>query len=202
MKKVDISSIMPLIRDKVHTLDTQYHCMKIIAETIKVINPDQTPIDICDQPVFALTKQIRWKFPSLFNIQKYFSFFGDLHVEKSLLVIHGEFIKGIGLAEILGTCNLSVIGAQNTLVNANDIKGARYAMQVSMCAVFAKLKEGYKGSDSTKPIWEWLNEKSENINCLYWKKVLELEIHILIFIRSLRESNFQLHLAVLRYLLA
>ena len=34
------------------------------------------------------------------------------------------------------------------------------------------------------------------------KKVLELEIHILIFIRSLRESNFQLHLAVLRYLLA
>ena len=59
VKKVDISSIMPLIRDKVHTLDTQYHCMKIIAETIKVINPDQTPIDICDQPVFALTKQIQ-----------------------------------------------------------------------------------------------------------------------------------------------
>ena len=97
-----------------------------------------------------------------------------MHVEKSLLVIHGEFIKGIGLAEILGTCNLSVIGAQNTLVNANDIKGARYALQVSMCAVFAKLKEAHKGSDSTKPIWEWLNEKSENINCLYWKKSLRI----------------------------
>ena len=87
-----------------------------------------------------------------FGLWKYFSFYGDFHVEKSMLVIHGEFIKGIGLAEILRTCNLSVIGAENTLVNANDIKGARYAMQVSMCAVFAKLKEAHKESDSTKPI--------------------------------------------------
>ena len=52
-------------------------------------------------------------------------------------------------------------------------------MEVSMCAVFAKLKEAHKESDSTKPISEWLNEKSENINCFYGEKVLELEIQSL-----------------------
>ena len=64
----------------------------------KVINPDQTPINISDKPVFTLTKQIQWECPSLFDIQKYFSLFGGLHIEKSLLVIHGKFIKGVGLA--------------------------------------------------------------------------------------------------------
>ena len=34
--------------------------------------------------------------------------------------------------------------------------------------------------------------------CLYWKNILELQLIILVYVRSIRESNFQLHLAVLR----
>ena len=67
-------------------------------------------------------------------------------------------------------------------------------MQVSMSAVFEKLKVAHKESYLNQPILEWINENSENINCLYWAKVLELEAHIIIFILSLRECNFQLHL--------
>ena len=81
----DVSSIMPLIREKVNTLDTQFHCMKIIKNTVSVINEGQTPVDVCDQPVYALSKQIQWRFPELFR--DYFCLFGALHVEKSLLVI-------------------------------------------------------------------------------------------------------------------
>ena len=58
IKMNDTSSIMPLIREKVNTLDTQFHCMTFIKDTLKEINSDQTPIDVCDQPVYALTKQI------------------------------------------------------------------------------------------------------------------------------------------------
>ena len=70
-----------------------------------------------------------------------------------------------------------------------------------MCSI-DKLKEAHKKSNSTHSICKWSNENSEHINCLYWTNVLELEIHILIFIRPLRECNFQLHLAVSRYLIA
>ena len=161
VKQNDISSIMPLIREKVHTLDTQYHCMKIICDTIEVINDGQTPIDVCDQPVYDLTKQIQWIFPHLF--QNYFSLFGGLHVEKSLLVIHGQFIKGSCLAEVLGKSNLSVIGLENTLLNANDIKRARYAVQVAACAIYEKLREAHVDSKSELDIWKWLEEKCENV---------------------------------------
>ena len=192
----DISSIMPLIREKVNTLDTQFHCMEIIKNTVSVINEGLTPVD---QPVYALSKQIQWRFPELFR--DYFCLFGALHVEKSLLVIHGEFIKGSGLSNVLGKCNLSVIGLENTLVNATDIKRARYAIQVAACAVYEKLKEVYDNSSSDLSIWDWLHEKCNNVMCLYWKNVLELQLSILVYITSIRESNFQLHLAALRSLM-
>lgn len=193
------NDILPLIRETVHTLDTQYHCMKIICDTIEVINDGQTPTDVCDQPVYALTKQIQWIFLHLF--QNYFYLFGGLHVEKSLLVIHGQFIKGSGLAEVLGKSNLSVIGLENTLLNANDIKRARYAVQVAACAIYEKLREAHVDSKSELDIWKWLEEKCENVMCLYWRTILELQINILIYVRSLRESNFMLHIASLRSLM-
>ena len=62
-----VNKILPSIREKVHTLATQYHCMNIISKTISVINPNQTPVDTCDQPVYALTKQIQWRYPELFS---------------------------------------------------------------------------------------------------------------------------------------
>ena len=75
----DISTILPLIREKVNSLNCQYHCMNIIMDTIGEINPSQTSVDVCDQPIYALTKQLQWRFPSHFR--KYFCLFGGLHVK-------------------------------------------------------------------------------------------------------------------------
>ena len=36
--------------------------------------------------------------------------FGGLHIEKFLLVTHGQFIDGSGLREIRETCSLATIG--------------------------------------------------------------------------------------------
>ena len=93
-------TILPLIREKVNSLNCQYHCMNIIMDTIGEINPSQTSVDVCDQPIYALTKQLQWRFPR--NFRKYFCLFGGLHVEKCLLVLHSDFIKGSGLPEVLG----------------------------------------------------------------------------------------------------
>ena len=58
---------MPLLRDPVHTLNMQFHCMKINQNTINAVNPGQTPVDVSDQPVYALTKEIQWRFPTEFK---------------------------------------------------------------------------------------------------------------------------------------
>ena len=92
-----LNAILPIISKPVHTLEMQYHCMKIIKQTIDHLNPGQVPVDTCDQPVYALTKEIQWRYPEKFGPSAYFSLFGGLHFEQCLLTIHGEFIKGSGL---------------------------------------------------------------------------------------------------------
>ena len=89
-----INVILHLIPKPVHTLETQYYCMDITKKTIAFLNPNQTPVDVCDQPVYALTKEIQFRKPELFGNNQYFSLMGGLHIEHCLLSIHGELIKG------------------------------------------------------------------------------------------------------------
>ena len=97
--------------------------MDIIKRTINNLNPGQTTVDVCDQPVFALTKEIQFRKPDLFGSDKYFSLLGGLHIEHCLLCIHGELIKGSRLYEILATNNLSII-CTGAIVDANQVLSA------------------------------------------------------------------------------
>ena len=94
-----INTITPLIWDKVATLNTQGHCTLGNIKCNKIINPDQTPVDCTDQPIFTLTKKLQFRFPKMF--QNYFPLFVALHIKHSLLVLLGQLFKGSGLMEIL-----------------------------------------------------------------------------------------------------
>ena len=85
--------------------------MSIIKSTINKINPGQMPVDACDEPVYALTKEIQWRYPTKFGSDQYFSWFGELHVEKRLLEIHSQLIDGNDLREILKSYCLSIAGS-------------------------------------------------------------------------------------------
>ena len=116
-------------------LSTQYHCREIIKQTIAYLNAHQTPEDLCDQPVFALTKEIQWRYPEKFSSSSCFCLFGGLHCEQCMVTIHGELIKGSSLKNILSNIDMSVIWA-GTLFHANHIKQVHYCPQVSLCIVF------------------------------------------------------------------
>ena len=76
-----LNAVLPIIPIKVHTLATQYYCMKIIKRAANFLNPGQTPIDTCDKLAYALTKEIQWRFPEEFGPNSYFTLFGGLHFE-------------------------------------------------------------------------------------------------------------------------
>ena len=95
---------------------------------------------MCNQPVYGLTKETQWRDKDTFGSSSYFSLFGGLHIEKILLTVYGELVKGSGLENILSACDLSI--------NVNHIKQARYCLQVSIAAIFTKLKEAHGASGS------------------------------------------------------
>ena len=99
-------------------------------------------------------------------------------------------------------CKLSVSGLGNATQFASDIKQARYGIQVAVCSIYYKLKEAHNNSGNGLDIRNWLELKStDNPMISYWKTILELELIILVFIRSIRESNFSLYVILLRSLM-
>ena len=117
---------------------------------------------------------------------------GGLHFEQCILTIHGELKRGSGLYKVLSNSNLSIIGT-GAFLNANYIKQARYCLQVSLCALYIKLTDAKDKSNSSLTPTEWLQErKNDNGMCYYWYLIVMLEMDILLYIRSLRESNYKL----------
>ena len=99
-------------------------------------------------------------------------------------------------------CKLSVSGLGNATQFASDIKQARYGIQVAVCSIYYKLKEAHNNSGNGLDIRNWLELKStDNPMIFYWKTILELELTILVFIRSIRESNFSLYVISVRSLM-
>ena len=66
---------------------------KLSKKTIAYLNPGHTPLDVCDQTVFALTKEIHSRYPKKFGSGSYLCLFGGFHFEECMLTIHGELIK-------------------------------------------------------------------------------------------------------------
>lgn len=54
-----------------------------------------------DQPLFALAKQIQWKWPEKYGEDKLAVMFGGLHIEMAALKTIGDWLKGSGWAQAL-----------------------------------------------------------------------------------------------------
>ena len=78
-----IHVIVPLINAAIHTLQTQHHCMQYIKKSVNFFNHNQSPADVCNQPVYALTKEIQRREKVAFGSSSYFSLFRGLHMEKA-----------------------------------------------------------------------------------------------------------------------
>ena len=66
----DINSLLTLLRDKVSTLSMLAHTMRLNQKVLNPLNTSQTPVDVSDFPVFALTKEAKYRLPAEFS--KYF----------------------------------------------------------------------------------------------------------------------------------
>ena len=128
---------------------------------------------------------------------QYFLIFGQLHIELYFLVIYGQLIEGWGLVQILTENKFSMIGP-SPAVDVNSIKRARYSLEITLCAIFIKLCEATSVSEADLLSYDWLTEKpKDNTSFLCWECVTDLQIKVLMYIRSICEANLKLHVKVL-----
>ena len=121
-----------------------------------------------------------------------------MHIEQSMQDVHGYIICGSGLPKVLKISNLSITGT-DAVIKINHLKRVRYCIQVTVCTIYKKIKEAYLKSKSRLPLIQWLDKRSTESNMAFvWQLIFNIEILLLIFVRSQREANFQLRTEVLR----
>jgi len=97
-------SLLPLFLENAHTVAMIRHSMDVVKNAVEHLNPGQTPVVTFDQTLFALAKQIQWKWPESYGEDQTVVMFGGLHIEMAALKTLG--VWGTGYKGVVGCKHL------------------------------------------------------------------------------------------------
>ena len=195
------TALLPLFHEQAHTAGMILHAMKVIKDALEHINPGQTPVIAVDQPLFALAKQIQWEFPNLYGEDKYVVMMGGLHIEMAALKTLGKWLHESGWTAALVQANITTSGKADAMLCASHVTRTRYAHQVTAAALYILQTNGYDtytrsndGEDQPLGFEPWCDHQAaSHPQFKFWALVLQLELTVLLYIRSIREGNFLLY---------
>lgn len=200
-------ALMPLFREASHSFAMIMHCMKTNNAATQLLNPGQIPVLTMDQPLYAIGKQIQWRYPQLFGEDKYVVMLGPLHIEMAGLRVIGEFLDGTGWSNAIVQADVATKGTADGFIHVSHVTKTRRAHQVTAATLhilqrraFVKYLESTADSDtiSEATFTEWCEEMMlVHPMFRFWSTVLELELNLLAFIRAVRTSNFELYIETL-----
>ena len=64
---ITISPLLLLIQEQAASPAISRHAIGVISKAVQYLNPGQTPVMACDQPLFAITKEIQWISPNSYG---------------------------------------------------------------------------------------------------------------------------------------
>ena len=178
--EVSISAMMPLWRDQAHSVATIKHAMAKIRDTVAFLNPGQTPVIAADQPLYALAKQIQWKWPE-YGEDKFMIMFGGLHIEMAALRSMGTLLRGSGWTSAIVEAEVASFGTAESYLSASSVTRTRQAHQITVCSLYKLMKKAYhdycceESGISDKTFEDWCEQRrkesphsSSGIWCWTW----------------------------------
>ena len=109
---------LPLFLDSAHTVAMIRNSMDVVKNAVEHVNPCQTPVVTLDQPLFALAKQIQWKWPEKYGEDKMILMFGGLHIEMAALKTLGDWLRGSGWVKALVQAEIATPGTAESFLRA------------------------------------------------------------------------------------
>ena len=75
-----------------------------------------------DQPLFAIAKQIQWKFPNEYGEDNFVVWLGGLHLEKASFAMLGQLMTNTGWTELVSTVsNVFTSGRADSFLHCTRI---------------------------------------------------------------------------------
>ena len=203
-------ALMPLFREVSHSFATIIHCMKTNQEATQLLNPGQKPVLTMDQPLYALEKQIQWKFPDVYGEDKYVMMLGPLHIEMAGLKMIGDLLDGTGWTNAIAQAEVTTKGTADSFIHASHVARTRRAHQVTASSLYILQRQARErdkeSTDREAPVseesfTEWCEQRSKAHPMFrFWSTVLDLELTVLAFVRAIRTSDFDLYVQTLSQL--
>ena len=131
--------------------------------------------------------------------------FGGLHIEMAALKTIGDWLQRSGWAQALVQAEIATAGTADSMYRAAHVMHTRRAHQITAAALHILQHCAYDCchftcADVQTPVdFEvWSDERKQNCpQFQFWATTLELELCILVYVRSLREANFAMYLDAL-----
>jgi len=124
------TAVLPLLTEEAHTVAMMVHSMDVVAAATKFLNPQQTPVIVLDQQLYAISRQIQISPPETHGEKNFFLMMGGLHVEMAALHAVGKWLDGSGWIGIVVEANVTTPGRANSVLNASHVTRTRYIHQV------------------------------------------------------------------------
>ena len=198
--------LLPMFQESAHTVAMIRHSIDVVKTAVNHVNPGQAPVVTFDQPLFALAKQIQWKWPEKYGEDKVVVMFGGLHIEMAALKTLGDWLDGSGWAQALVRAEITTPGTAESFLRASHVTRTRKAHQITAAALYILKNRAYdhycnrEDSDTEHLLCfeDWCCQREEeNPQFQYWSIVLELELLLNVYVRSLRQSSFTMYLDAL-----
>ena len=175
--------------------------MDINKLSVNHLNPGQVPVIAFDQPLFAVAREIQWNWSDLYGEKKFVVMFGGLHIEMAFLKVIGGWLEGSGWTTVLADANVATTGTAESFIKVSSVTRSRRAHQVTACSLFillqkayTKYKDGVVNKDDIISFESWCAwQVSATPQFQYWYTALQLELLLLVFLKSLRVADFHLY---------
>ena len=199
-----IIATLPLFYEKSDSPAMVKHAMNLQKDVTEFINPGQTPVLACDQPIYSQGKFLQWKYPDLFK--NMILLLGGMHIEKALWTAVGDLLESSGWCTVLTQAGIGGSGTSDSFLKCADICRTREAHQMTALALSELQEASYKIYVESSPKPEvsyslWKSNMREYPTFLYWDLVLSLEVTVLAFVRSEREGDFDAYVSCLQSLM-
>lgn len=198
-----ISSLLPLFHEPSKSPAMMKHAFDVVKKAVNFLNPGQNAVIACDQPLFALAKQIQWKHPELYGENKMTIMLGGLHTEMAFLKAIGTLLRDSGWTDILVQAGVATTGVADSFLSAAHVTRTRHAHQLTVCALSKLMKmafEQYQMSceivgETPMSLDEWKTTTAASSPTFhFWCLIMDLQVLLLVFLSALRNGDFRLYL--------
>ena len=196
------SSLLPLFQEDAATIAMVRHPLDVIKKVTELVHPGQAPVVPMDQPLFTIAKNIQWTWPSVHGESKFVIMFGGMHIESAALETVGNILESSGWTGALVQACVPTSGKADSFLKAAHITRTKRAHQVTACFLYLALEEAHQEhvkttEPNTEPMGleDWCTFQQESQPMFkFWSLVLQLQLTILVFVRSIWSGNFPLYI--------